>query len=144
MFVCVCVRVRLRAHVILGPNAQTLLRTLLNLPLYLALPEPHPRLQCVHENDVARAVLLAIERDVRGPFNLAAANSFSYRDLIKRRHRHALPLPRGVARAGLRAAWRLTGWGGEPAWIDGMANTLTLDCTRAEQYLGWRSLHDAT
>jgi nucleoside-diphosphate-sugar epimerase len=135
--------VRLRPHVILGPNAQPLLRTLLNLPLYLALPELHPCLQCVHEDDVARAVLLAIERDVRGPFNLAAEDSFSYRDLIKRRHRHALPLPQGVARAGLHAAWRLTGWGGEPAWIDGLANTLTLDCTRAQRELDWRSRHDS-
>lgn len=136
--------VRLRPHVILGPNAQPLLRTLLNLPFYIALPEPQPLLQCVHEDDVARAVLLAIERDVRGPFNLAAADSFSYRDLIKRRHRHALPLPRGMARAGLNAAWRLTGWGGEPAWIEGLANTLMLDCTRAETQLGWHSLRDAT
>ncbi len=135
--------VRLRPHVILGSNAQPLLRLLLKLPLYPALPSPCPRLQCVHEDDVAQAVLLAIERDVRGPFNLAAADSFSYRDIIRRRHRYALPLPHGLARVGLHAAWRLSGWGGEPAWIAGLARTLTLDCRRAARDLGWHSRHDS-
>lgn len=135
--------VRLRPHVILGPNAQTLLRTLLRLPLYPALPGPYPRLQCVHEDDVARAVMLAIQRDVRGPFNLATQDSFSYRDIIRQQHRFALPLPQGLARAGLSAAWRLSGWGGEPAWIDGLARTLTLDCRLATQELDWRSQYDS-
>ena len=137
--------VRLRPHVILGPHAQPLLRTLLNLPLYVKLPPQYAQaqLQCVHENDVARAVLLALERDVRGPFNLAARDTFSYREFIQRRHRHALGLPLGVARAGLHTAWRLTGWGGEPAWIDGLTRTLTLDCSRAARELDWHCRHDS-
>lgn len=134
--------VRLRPHVILGPNAQPLLLQLLNLPLYPALPRPYPRLQCVHEEDVARAVLLAIERDVQGPFNLAADDSFSYCELIRGRHRFALPLPLGFTRVALHALWRMTGWGGEPAWIEGMTNTLTLDCRRATAELGWRTRYD--
>jgi UDP-glucose 4-epimerase len=131
--------VRLRPHVILGRHAQPLLLQLLSLPLYPALPSPYPRLQCVHEDDVARAVLLAIGRDVRGPFNLAAHDSFTYRELIRRRHRFTFPLPLAAARAGLRTIWRITGWGGEPGWIEGLAHTLTLDCGRAMTELGWRS-----
>ncbi len=136
--------VRLRPHVILGPHAQPLLRTLLHLPLYVALP-PHTRarLQCVHEDDVVRAILLALERDLRGPFNLAAADTFSYREFIQSRHRFALGLPQGLARAGLHAAWWLTGWGGEPAWVNGLARTLTLDCSRAARELGWQYRHDS-
>jgi len=135
--------VRLRPHVILGRNAQPLLRQLINLPCYVALPDPQPRLQCVHEDDVARAVLLALQRNVSGPFNLAVADSTSYRDLIRSRHRLAFPLPLGVARAGINLAWRLWGWGGEPAWIEGLARTLLLDCRRAAAELGWESRFDA-
>lgn len=135
--------VRLRPHVILGKNAQPLLKQLLNLPLYPALPQPYSRLQCVHEDDVAQAVLLAIRRDVHGPFNLAANDSFSYCELIRRRHRLALPLPPALARAGLYALWRITGWGGEPAWLEGLDHTLTLDCRRAATVLGWHSRHDS-
>jgi nucleoside-diphosphate-sugar epimerase len=135
--------VRLRPHVILGRNAQPLLRQLINLPCYVALPDPQPRLQCVHEDDVARAALLAIQRDVSGPFNLAVEDSISYRDLIRSRHRLAFPLPPGAARAALDLAWRLWGWGGEPAWIEGLARTLLLNCRRAAVELGWKSHYDA-
>lgn len=135
--------VRLRPHVILGRNAQPLLRQLLNLPCYPALPEPQPRLQCVHEDDAARAVLLALNCDVSGPFNLAVEDSFTYRDVIRSRHRFSVPLTRGTARAGLNLAWRLCGWGGEPAWIEGLARTLLLDCRRAAVELGWKSAYDA-
>lgn len=135
--------VRLRPHVILGPNAQPLLRQLLSFPCYPALSEPQPRLQCVHEDDVARAVLLALARDVSGPFNLAVEDSFTYRDVIRSRHPISVPLPRSVARAGLLGAWRFLGWGGEPAWLEGLTRTLLLDCRRAAAELGWKSRFDA-
>jgi nucleoside-diphosphate-sugar epimerase len=135
--------VRLRPHVVLGPNAQPVLRQLLALPCYPRLPEPQPRLQCVHEDDVARAILLALERDVAGPYNLAAGDSFAYRDAVRSRHHRAFAVPPGAARAALRLAWRLTGWGGEPGWVDGLARTLTLDCRRAAKDLGWNVAHDA-
>ena len=134
---------RLRPHVILGPNAQPLLKWLLRQPFHLRLSEPVPRLQCVHEQDVADAVLLAMQSDARGALNLAAADSFSFRDAVRARHRASLPLPVPLARAALGAAWKLTGWGGEPAWIDGLARNLTLDCSRAQRELGWHSRHSA-
>lgn len=134
--------VRLRPHVILGPHAQPLLRQLLAQPCYLRLPAPAPRLQCVHEDDVAQAILAAIARGT-GPYNLAAPQTFSFEDVIRRRHRLAVPLPRAAARAALSLACRLTGWGGEPAWIDGLCASLTLDCTRAAHELNWRPVHDA-
>ena len=135
--------VRLRPHVILGPNALPLLRQLLDLPCYPVLAEPQPRLQCVHEDDVARAVLLALQREVRGPFNLAIEDHFDYRGAIRGRHRFAVPVPLRAARAGLEFAWSRWGWGGEPAWINGLADTLLLNCRRAAVELGWRSHHDA-
>lgn len=135
--------VRLRPHVILGRHAQPLLRYLLKLPCYLSLPEPQPLLQCVHEDDVAGAVLLALNREVSGAFNLAAEDSFSYRDAIRGRHRISIPLPRSVARAGLEFAWRYWGWGGEPAWIEGLTRTLLINCRRAAVELGWKSRHRA-
>jgi UDP-glucose 4-epimerase len=135
--------VRLRPHIILGPNAQPLLRQLLNQPFYVRLPEPQPLLQCVHEDDVAQAVCLALEREVRGPFNLAAEDGFSFRDAIRRRHWLALPLPQLVATRGGRLAWRFFGWGGEPAWFDGLTRTLLINCRRAAHELGWRSSRSA-
>ena len=131
--------VRLRPHVILGPNAQPLLKWLLNQPFHVSLPQPHPLFQCVHQDDVARAVCLALRRDVHGPFNLAAEDGFSLRDAIRRRHWLTVPLMPYLARTGARLAWRLFAWGGEPGWVDGLSHTLLLNCRRAALELGWRS-----
>jgi nucleoside-diphosphate-sugar epimerase len=131
--------VRLRPHVILGPHAQPLLRQLLNQPCYPRLPEPQPLLQCVHEDDVARAVLLALGKDARGAFNLASDDSFSFRDVIRGRHRVSIPLPLAAVRWSVSVAWRSLGWGGEPAWVEGLTRTLLVNCRRAIVELGWRS-----
>lgn len=134
---------RLRPHVILGAHAQPLLKWLLHHPFRLRLPEPAPQLQCVHEDDVAEAVLLAMQSKVHGPLNLAAADSFSFSDAVRARHRLSIPLPVPVARALLLGAWKTCGWGGEPAWIDGLTRSLTLDCRRAHSELSWSSTYSA-
>jgi nucleoside-diphosphate-sugar epimerase len=103
------------------------------------LRQPYPLLQCVHEDDVARAVLLALKSAARGAFNLATEETFSFREIIRKRHAIGIPVPLMLARAGLSVAWRLSGWGGESAWLHGLARTLTLDCRRARDELGWRS-----
>ncbi len=135
--------VRLRPHVILGPNAQPLLKWLLAQPCYVRVPDPQPLLQCVHEDDVARAIVLAIERNVRGPFNLAAADRFGFRDIVRLRHRVSVPLPYSAVRAASYLAWRVAGLGGEPGWTRGLAETLVIDCRRAQFELGWQPTRDA-
>ena len=132
----------LRPTIVLGPNAQPLLKTLLALPFYVRLPDPQPRLCVVHEDGVASAVLLALERRARGPFNLAAPSTFSVRDVVRGRHVRAPGVPLALARVALEVAWRTTGWGGEPGWLDGAGASLTLDCTRARRLLGWQARHE--
>jgi len=128
----------LRPTVILGPHALPLLRRLIASRFYVRLPDPQPRLQCVHEDDVAEAIVAALERRASGPFNLAAPRSFSLRELVRWRHPSAPGVPLAFFRAGARLAWLATGWGGETGWLDGLDATITLDCRRAEETLGWR------
>ena len=135
--------VRLRPHVILGPHCQPLLLQLLHQPCYVRLPEPQPQLQCVHEDDVARAILASVLRPVSGAFNLSAPGSFSFKQVIEQRFAHSMALPYALAKAGLIAVWRLTGYGGEPVWLEGIRHPLTLDCARAQQALGWQPQYDA-
>lgn len=135
--------VRLRPHVILGPHAQPTLRQILNLPFCLRLDDPQPELQCVHEDDVAAAILASLHRDVRGAFNLAAADTWNLRAVMRSRHAWCLPLPVAVALAALRLAHGLAGWGGEPGWLAGLQKTLTLDCRRAAAELDWQPRYSA-
>lgn len=134
--------VRLRPHVILGPNAQPVLKRLLRQPFYPRLDEPHPRLQCVHEDDVADAILRALDAG-SGAYNLAVEDNFCFRDVIRQRQRVSVPLAPRTARAALEIVWKFTGWGGEPAWVDGLTQTLLINCRRAITELGWRSRHNA-
>ena len=135
--------VRLRPHFVLGPHAQPLFRQALNQPFYARMPKPYPLVQCVHEDDVARAVLLALGNDARGPFNLATEDGFAFRDAIRRRHRLALPLPKFALRAGAKLAWRHGGWNGDPEWVEALTRTLMVNCRRAHTGLGWKAEHDA-
>lgn len=133
--------VRLRPHIILGAHAQPLLKTLLRQPVYVRLPDPQPLLQCVHEDDVAAAMVLALRQPAAGAYNLAADDSFSFRDAIRARSRVAVPITPELAGAVLDTVWKLTGAGGEPGWMEGIHRSLTLDCGRARNELGWRPLH---
>lgn len=137
--------VRLRPHVILGPHCQPLLRRLLALPVYLADAGLPAEIQAVHEADVVEAILLALARPTaQGAYNLAARAGTTYRALIRARHRWALPLSYPIARGALAMAWRLTGFGGEPGWLAGLAAGLTVDSSRARRGLGWRPRYDDT
>ena len=135
--------VRFRPHLILGPHARPELKRMLHLPCYVRAASPLPLLQCVHEDDAAQAILLALARDVRGPFNLAVEDNFTLRELARRHHRFALGLPPLAARAGLAMARRWLGWNGELAWFEGLTRTLLVNCRRAAVELGWRSKHSA-
>ena len=127
----------LRPHVILGAHAHPVLKRLLALPVYPRLSEPQPKLQCVHEEDVADAIMLALRRP-GGVFNLAADDHFDYRAAICARHSNAIGIPYSLAKAGLFSAWKLFGFGAEPGWIAGMRADLTLDCSKAHKELGWQ------
>ena len=131
----------LRPHIILGAHAQPLLKTLLRQPFYVHLPDPQPLLQCVHEDDVAAAIVLALRQPAAGAYNLAADDSFSFRDAIRMRSRLAVPMAPKLAGALLKTVWKLTGAGGEPGWMEGVHQSLTLNCSRARDELGWRPLH---
>lgn len=132
----------LRPHIILGPHALPLLRQLAEIPVYPRVPDPQPRLQCVHEADVARAILAALRSNAVGAFNLAWPDPFVWRSLARSSHRRTLGLPLPWLRVALWLASRVGGWGGEPGWLAGAARSLTLDCTRARDELGWTALDD--
>lgn len=131
--------IRLRPHIILGRHAQPLLVNLLRQPFYVKLPDPQPLLQCVHEDDVARAIALALIRPAEGAYNLAAPESFSFRDAIIRRHRFAMAIPAAAAKLALKISCKTMGIGGEAGWMDGVHRSLTLDCSKVRRDLGWQA-----
>ena len=66
----VCVSL-LRMSNVLGPDITTPLTSALQLPLVPSILGYDPRIQFVHEDDVLRAVLFALEKDLPGIYNVA-------------------------------------------------------------------------
>ncbi len=135
--------VRLRPHVILGPQSQPFLRALMRYPFYPLLPDPQPVTQCVHEQDVAEAVRLALLGTACGAFNLACADSASIRTMQRHAHWLPLPLPRMLAGALFKLGWRWFDWGTDPVWLDAVGYSLALDTARARRELGWKPAYDS-
>lgn len=131
--------VRLRPQLVVGPHAHPAVKRLFTLRFYLRLAEPRPLIQCVHEDDLASAVLLCLTREARGAYNIAAEDSFSVRDAIRMRHRLSFGIPVAAARLGLRTAGRVCGWSADPGLLKAYSHTLLVNSRRAIIELGWRA-----
>ncbi|MFI1535355.1 SDR family oxidoreductase [Streptomyces anandii] len=122
------------------------------LPGPLARPEllpflpdiPGLRVQALHTDDGARAYRLALRREVRGAFNLAADPPLDARVLGEMLGARTVRLPRGAARSAIAAAWGLHLLPASPHLFDAVLRLPLMDCTRAHTELGWRPERTAT
>jgi UDP-glucose 4-epimerase len=104
-----------------------------------AVPDlPRLRFQAVHTDDVADAYRLAVVRDVRGAFNIAAPPVLDPAGLADLLGARRVPVRAGVLRALVDATWRLRLQPTPPGWLD-MALAVPIMATgRAESELRWR------
>lgn len=135
--------VRLRPHLLVGRGASPRVRALLRAPFSIRLAGKPPRLQCVHVDDLARAILHALFRkDADGVFNLACANAATLTEMQRWHARGLVPLPFPLAYRLLRLGWRL-GFSAEPTWMEALRHEIVLDTTRARRRLGWKPHYDS-
>ena len=102
------------------------------------LPFPRGlRFQALTTEDAARAYRLALTRDVRGAFNLAAAPIVEGADLAEALGAKLVEVPAGLVRATLAGAWHLRLVPAEPGLFDLVYQLPELDVTRARATLAW-------
>lgn len=144
--------VRLRPGLVFKRDAASEIRRLFVGPL---LPSPlvrpglipavpdDPRLvfQAVHSLDVGEAFRLAVTRDVRGAFNVAAAPILDPPELASMLGARRVRVPGKVLRGAAGVSWRLRLQPSEPGWVDMALNVPIMDCARAREELGWRPRH---
>jgi nucleoside-diphosphate-sugar epimerase len=135
--------VRLRPHVIAGPHADPLVRRVLRQPFYPKLAQPHALFQCVHEDDLAQAVLLCLASTARGAYNIATEDSFTLREAIRARTSFSFGVPRRAAGSLVKLANRYLSYDIDPLWLERVSHTLLINCRRAIVELGWRSRYSA-
>jgi nucleoside-diphosphate-sugar epimerase len=135
--------VRLRPHLIVGPHAHPMVRRFLRQPFYPRLAEAEPLFQCVHEEDLANAVLLSLNPEAHGAYNIATEESFTLRDAVRARRGFSFGVSLPSANSILRIAARYLRYELDPVWMQRAAHTVLINCRRAIIELGWRARYTA-
>jgi UDP-glucose 4-epimerase len=108
------------------------------LPLDRALAIP-----MVHADDVADAIVRALQRQAYGAFNLAAEPAIRPHHIGAALDARVVHVPSRVLRAAMNATWHAHVQKLDPGWLDlGMAVPL-MDTGRAADVLGWSPAVDA-
>jgi UDP-glucose 4-epimerase len=101
------------------------------------------RFQALHSMDAAEAYRLAIMRDVRGPFNIAADPVVDPPMLAKLMNAKTVWAPVWPVRSALAAAWRLHLVPVTPELFDAVLRVPIMDVSRARVELGWSPRYSA-
>lgn len=146
--------VRLRPALIFKEEAATEIRRLFVgpfLPIFLlrlrflpALPRiDRLRFQAVHSEDVGRAYLQAVLKDVDGAFNIAAEPPLSPEEMAGRIGVRSFPVPARVVRQLADLSWKLRLQPTPAGWLDMARNVPLMSSERAREALGWEPRHSA-
>jgi UDP-glucose 4-epimerase len=98
---------------------------------------PGLRFQVVHGPDAGEAFRLAVTKDVRGPFNVAADPVLDADELGRVLGARPFSLPAWPVRLAADLTWRLHLQPTDPAWVDALLSLPVMDTTRARTELGW-------
>jgi UDP-glucose 4-epimerase len=101
------------------------------------------RFQCVHSFDVGEAYHLAVTKDVRGAFNIAADPVLDPDKLAAIMNAHPVKVSPRVARAVTSLTWRSRLQPTPPGWFDLAIQSPLIDTTRARTELGWVPMYTA-
>ena len=140
--------VRLRPGLIFKREAASEIRRLFAGPLlpgFLVRPSlipivpdvPRLRFQALHSYDAGEAYRLALTRDVRGAFNVAAEPVLDPQELGRLLRARLVRMPAGLLRAAAAATWRLRLQPSPEGWLDMALGVPIMDTTRARTELGW-------
>lgn len=140
--------VRIRPGLVFKREAASAVRRLFAgpfLPTPLLLPSllrvlpdvPRLRVQAVHAEDVARAYLEAVVRDVRGAFNLAAEPVLDAATVADKLGARTVRVPARIVRRLAAMSWRLHLQPSPPGWLDLGRGVPLMSCDRARLELGW-------
>jgi UDP-glucose 4-epimerase len=95
-----------------------------------------PPIQLVHEDDMARALYLAITRDLPGVYNVVSDEPQTLSALVRLRGGRTVNLPYAAIKALMSVAWRLGRSTFAPEWVDLSRYTLVASNARLKA-AGW-------
>jgi nucleoside-diphosphate-sugar epimerase len=98
---------------------------------------PRLRFQAVHSLDAGEAYRLALVRDVRGAFNVAAEPVLDPAELARLLGARRVPMPAAALRRAAAMTWALRLQPSPAGWVDMALAVPIMDTRRAREELGW-------
>ncbi len=131
----------LRPVNIVGPTVRNAPSNYLRLPRPLTVMGFDPMIQLIHEEDVARALALALKPGVRGVFNVSGPGEVPLSAVLKELGRSPIPVPQFMLRPAMKRLFR-AGLSSFPAGeLDHLQFLCVVDGSRAAREMGWAPRH---
>jgi UDP-glucose 4-epimerase len=127
----------LRPVHIVGPTVKNAPSAYLRLARPITVLGFDPMIQLIHEEDVCRALVLALRPGVRGIFNVTGPGEVPLSAALRELGRQPLPVPHFLVRPLLRQAFELHLTSFPPEEIDHIQYLCAVDGSRAVRELGW-------
>jgi len=128
----------LRPVNVLGPHVHSAIGRYLLHSYVLTILGFNPMLQFIHEEDVADAVTLVIDRQTRGIYNVVGPGAVPLSVAIDQTGGTAIPLPELVVRPTITALFRSGLYPFPPGAIDFIKYQCTLDGSRFQTATGFK------
>jgi UDP-glucose 4-epimerase len=127
----------LRPVNIVGPTVRNAPANYLRLPHPVTVMGFDPMVQLIHEEDVARALALALRPGVRGVYNVTGPGEVPLSTILRELGHAPIPVPYVLLRPALRRLFR-AGLVSFPAGeLDHLQYLCVVDGTRAAREMGW-------
>lgn len=133
---------RLRPCIFVGPAINNVMKDVAGAKIMLRL-KGHPNLlQLAWDDDVARAILLALKGDFKGAFNLSGKGTLTPDEMARMMGVRTVSLPYSVAYWSSRVLWALNIGPLSPGWIECMRYPIIVSSEKARKVMKWSPSYD--
>src|SRR5512140_772464 len=122
---------------IVGPTVKNAPSNYLRLERPLTVLGFDPMVQLIHEEDVARALALALRPGLRGVFNVTGPGEVPLSAIFRELGRSPIPIPHPLARPLVRRAFEARLSGFPPEEVDHIQYLCVVDGSRFAREAGW-------
>jgi UDP-glucose 4-epimerase len=131
----------LRPVNIVGPTVKNAPSNYLRLERPLTVLGFDPMVQLVHEEDVCRALALALRPGLRGVFNVTGPGEVPLSAVLRELGRRPIPMPHLLVRPLVRRAFEARLSGFPPQEVDHIQYLCVVDGSRFAREAGWAPDH---
>jgi UDP-glucose 4-epimerase len=127
----------LRPVNIVGPTVRNAPSNYLRLERPITVMGFDPMIQLIHEEDVARALILALKPGVRGVYNVSGPGEVPLSAVMRELGRSPVPVPHFLLRPALKRLFRAGVITFPPEELDHLQYLCVVDGSRAAREMGW-------